>query len=440
MKADFRPLQAVRYNLDKVTMQDVIAPPYDIISPEEQDKLYQQSAYNCIRLILNKIETSDTPSNNRYTRARDHFSKWQNEQILAKETEPCFYLYFQSFTNPADGKREERLALLGRIRLEPFEKQIIVPHEHTLAKAREDRRKLLEATDTNFSPIFGLYDDRDSEIKKLSDAVRAGAPLYSAKDPEGVEHKVWKVSKPEQIAKIQNAMKEKNVYIADGHHRYQTALEFARDKRRELNLPEGTDAAFEFVYMALVSFQDPGIVLLPTHRMVLPFEGFDPEKSLPVLKKYFKVEEMPAEKLIERMKYRKPEGAPFSKPVTFGLLLEKQAYLLTLQDADGLRSEMPAGKPDIWYKLDLNVLGYYIFSKLWNIPNTNWENQLRFTRYSDEAQNAVRSGKAKAAVLLEAPHVELLREMGEVRELMPQKSTYFHPKLASGLLFYSHKE
>ena len=439
MRADFRPFQAIRYNTDKVRLDDVIAPPYDIISSDGQTQLYKQSPYNCIRLILNKIEESDTPANNRYTRANDCYSAWQKENVLIQEQAPCFYLYKQTFTNPADGKRLDRFALLGRIHLEPFEKGIVVPHEKTLAKPRADRRQLLEATQTNFSPVFGLYDDETGQIAALQEKTMKDKPLYEAKDPEGVWHGVWKIQNTQDVEKIHGFFKERNVYIADGHHRYQTGLEYARDKRREQNIAEGKEMPFDFNYMAMVSFQDPGIVLLPTHRMVLPFDGFDPAASMPELQKYFKVEEMMDGKLIERMKYQKPEGAPFSRPVTFGLFIEDHAYLLTLKDAEGVKKLMPAGKPDVWYQLDLNILGYFIFARLWNLPDTAWENSLRFTRYAEEAQKSVRTRQAKASVLLEAPHVELLREMGQVQQLMPQKSTYFHPKLASGLLFYSHK-
>jgi uncharacterized protein (DUF1015 family) len=187
---DFRPFQAWRYNPEKIDFNKVITPPYDVISPAQQHKFYERSPYNFIRLELNRPEAFDNERSNVYTRARDTFQNWCATQVLIQETEPAFYLYRQVFLDPASGATNQRTALFGRLHLEPFEKEIVIPHEKTLSKAREDRRKLLETTETNFSPVFGLYEDEKREIAALYDQVTREKKVLSATGDDGVEHYV----------------------------------------------------------------------------------------------------------------------------------------------------------------------------------------------------------------------------------------------------------
>ncbi len=420
--ADFRPLRGWHYDPSKNNFQKVIAPPYDVISPAQQERLYEMSRYNCVRLILNKIESADTPGNNRYTRARDVYESWQRDGILTQEKEPCFYLYRQNFKHPENGILLERSALLGRVKLEPFEKGVIIPHEKTLSRPKEDRKKLLETVNANFSPIFGLYQDPRGEVKSLLSGADEEKPLFEAVDDEGVRHRVWAVPDSCQGEKLRQELSMRKIYIADGHHRYQTAL----DHSLEVRQGEG-ELLSDFVLMALVEFDDPGLVLLPTHRMVLPYASF-PENPVEALKKYFDVKPGFA---------GKTENG--SAGISFGLMLGGDYYQLTLRDLEAAKREMPQGKPEIWYQFDLNVLAHLVFAKLWNLPESEWENVLRFTHHTPEAIEAAKSGKAKAAFLIRAPRTRLLQEMGEAGQLMPQKSTYFYPKLASGIVFYSHR-
>lgn len=427
---DFRPFEAWRYDPAKVDMNRVIAPPYDVISPADQQALYERSPYNCVRLILNKIETSDNEVSNRYSRAAKFYQQWQREQVVVQEEKPSFYLYRQTFRDPRNGKTMDRTALLGKLHLEAFEKEIVIPHEKTLSKPRADRRKLLEATETNFSPVFGLYEDPNGDVSSVRHEITKTSPLFEALDDQGVRHSVWVVNQPAWIERIQGGMSKRKIYIADGHHRYQTALEYGAEKRKQDGNPD-QEMPYDFVLMALIEFNDPGLILLPTHRVILPYAGFNAEQALKALEPYFKFESMPLNSLKEKL-----SGRGENKP-TFGLILEGKEYLMTLEHPEEARKKMLQGKPDVWYGLDVNLLAHLVF-KLWNIDENMWENVLRFTRFEDEAASMVQSGTAKAAFLLRAPQVDILRDMGNVRELMPQKSTYFHPKLASGLVFYSH--
>jgi uncharacterized protein (DUF1015 family) len=438
--ANFQPFKGWRYDTSHVNMEQVIAPPYDVISPEEQDRLYLRSPLNCIRLILNKIEPSDTPQNSRYTRAKNYFEAWQKEKSLMQEKHPAFYLYLQKFTSPVDGKPIERAAVIGRLKLEPFDKHIVVPHEKTLSRARADQRQLLETAQASFSPVFGLFEDPKAEVASVRREVLKTKPLFSAKDDAGVLHTVWSVENQAQIKRIHDSIASKKIYIADGHHRYQTALEYGIEARQKAGNPSH-ELASDYGLMALVEFQDAGLVLLPTHRMVLPVPGLDSQKALSALKPYFKIESKSVEELkaiFNSLEKQETGRTAFRDKTLFGLCFEKEQYLLTLTDEAAAKKNMPAGKPDVWYRLDTSILSHFILGSLWKVAEANWEATLQYTHSTDEALKNVRDRQVFATLLLQAPRVEILREMGNVRELMPQKSTYFYPKLASGLVFYSH--
>lgn len=432
--ADFRPLNGWRYNVEKVAGSDVVAPPYDVIYPPEQEALYKRSPYNCVRLILNKIEETDTETNSRYTRAKQFFRDWQSSGIVQRETSPAFYLYRQTYKHPATGEKLERTAILGRLHLEPFEKGIVVPHEKTLSQARADQRKLLETAEVSFSPVFGLYDDPQKEMTAAVKTVPSAKPSFEATDDHQVKHEVWSVTDPKTIETVQNIIAKKHIYIADGHHRYRTALEYSQDVHKNKNIPESQELGSDFVLIALVEFHDPGLILMPTHRLLKSYAGFEGAQGVEKLKEFFDVKKVSESELKEKIRVRNN-----GKDVVIGLAIGKdEFYLLTLKDLGKAKAKIGLGKADVWYKLDVNIVAHLIFAKLWNLPESEWENTLKFTRVESEAFEYAASGKAVAAFILQPPRVESLREMGEIRELMPQKSTYFYPKLASGLVFYSH--
>jgi len=429
--ADFKPFQAWRYQPSKIRLDDVIAPPYDVISPTAQEKLYRRSPQNCVRLILNQEKNTDHESDNRYTRSRDFLETWCREGVLVKDEEPSFYLYEQVFIDPRDGREKRRMSLLGRIKLEPFERDIIIPHEKTLAKPRADRARLLETTHTNFSPVFGLYEDPEGKTRLLYEEVRRGSPAVEAKDDEGAQHRLWQVSRRDLIESLRELFRSKKIYIADGHHRYQTALEHALRERKRFSTED--ERPSDFVLMALVEFHDPGLVLLPTHRLMTSLPEASDAKLVDALRPFFKIDPLSKEEIFKRLETKDAGKSP-----QFGLFFEKEQFLLTLGDLSKAKTKMPAGKPSVWYDLDVNVLGHLILASLWQLAEPEWENYLRFTQSSEEAVSAVRQKTVRASLLLRALRPEVLREMGEVRELMPQKSTYFYPKLASGLVFYRH--
>lgn len=416
----------------------MIAPPYDVISPEEQTALYERSPYNCVRLILNRIEKTDTEAENRYTRARQCFESWKKEGVLVREEKPAFYLYHQRFTDPARGKDFERTAIFGVIQLESFEKGGVVPHERTLAKPCEDRRRLLEATGTNFSPVFGLFEDHEGFFAEGKKYWFKARPMAEAQDEQKVHHRVWALTEPDATEKIRKAIGRSKIYIADGHHRYQTALNYAQAQRKRLKAGEETQLPSDFALMALVEFQDPGLVIYPTHRLIrrsalLPSGG--EENLLEPLRRFFSVEPSDFSSL-----EKETLASRDSAPLALGLLLGERAFRLTLKDPAGAQALMPPGKADAWYALDVSLVSYLILAKLWNIPEKEWEGLIEYTHATrDVCQAMYHAREHAAAFLLKPPGVGILKKMGEARELMPQKSTYFYPKLASGIVFYEHR-
>jgi len=430
---DFQPFKAWRYDTERVKISAVLAPPYDVISQEKQQKLYENSPFNCIRLILNKKDPADTDQNNAYTRARDTFQDWQKQGVLIQEKEACFYVYRQTFKDPVTQSTKNRFALLGRVRLEPFEKGIIVPHEKTLRGPKADRMRLLRTVQTNFSPVFGLYKDKGFEVRSVIQDPMNSNPVFEAEDDDKIVHTLWAIEDPDILAKLHKALQSKKVYIADGHHRYETALEYARQQREEQHLSDIVLLPFDYMYMALVSFDDPGFIVLPTHRIVTKL-GMTSGEAIRRLGEYFKVEKVSLAKLKEMTASYDQEGR------VFGMVLEEGNFLLTMIDKEKAKERMIQGKPGVWYDLNVNVLAHLIFAELLGLTEDRWEAVLRFEHTVDGAIAPLQKGEAQAVFLLQPPKVEMLEKMGAVNERMPQKSTYFYPKLATGLVFYSHKE
>ena len=430
---DFQPFRAWRYNTKRVKVSAVLAPPYDVISPEKQQKLYENSPFNCIRLILNKKDPADTDQSNVYTRARDTFQEWQKQGILIQEQKPCFYVYRQTFKDPVTHSTKNRFALLGRVRLEPFEKDIIIPHEKTLRGPKEDRMRLLRTVRTNFSPVFGLYKDKGFEVRSIIQDPMNSSAVFEAEDDDKIVHTLWAIEDPDILAKLHKALQSKKVYIADGHHRYETALEYARQQREEQRSSEVVLFPFDYMYMALVSFDDPGFIVLPTHRIVTKL-GMTGGEAIRRLGEYFKVEKVSLEELKEMTASYDQEGK------IFGMVLEEGCFLLTMIDKEKAKERMVQGKPDIWYDLNVNVLAHLIFAELLGLTEDRWEAVLKFEHTVDGAVAPLQKNEAEAVFLLQPPKVEMLEKMGAVNERMPQKSTYFYPKLATGLIFHSHKE
>src|SRR6266566_6755682 len=260
--ADVQPLRGIRYNSEVVgNLAQVITPPYDVISEEAQARYFARSPYNIIRLELGLDEPGDTTLNNRYTRAASIYAEWRMVAILRQDPTPCYYLYQQIYTH--NGQTYTRSSLLARVRLEPWSARIVLPHEHTMAKPKDDRLKLLRACVTNLSPIMSLYDDPQGRIRRLLTSYAAKAEVQIT-DEVNEDHHLHPITDEEQIALIQDFFSERQLYIADGHHRYETTLNYHEEVRAMHRKLDPKDAA-NFVLMALTDVDDPGLLVLPTH-------------------------------------------------------------------------------------------------------------------------------------------------------------------------------
>jgi uncharacterized protein (DUF1015 family) len=388
--ADVRPLAALRYDPARVgEVADVIAPPYDVITPEEQEALYARSPWNVIRLILPR-EADRGVSAARTLRA------WVDERVLVRDPEPALYLYAQEYTLP-DGSRRRRDGVLCRLRLETFSRGVVRPHERTLPGPKADRLRILRATGANLSAIFGLYARPGEAVRDLLDV--RDSPLLDLRGG----HRLWRVTDPARIARFTAALANETIVIADGHHRYETALAY-RDEQR------GNEAA-EWVLAYLANMEEEGVVILPTHRLVT---GAMPAAAavLADVAPWFEAVS--------------PDGPRQAGEIDFVDPGHRYRFLVRPSARDAVGHLSPALR-----KLDLAVLHELVLGRVLGLRIED----LDYTHDDADAVARVRRGEANAAFLLNAPTIGQVRDVCFAGELMPEKSTYFYPKLASGLVF-----
>jgi uncharacterized protein (DUF1015 family) len=427
--ADLRPFRALRYRVGPGdTVGRVLAPPYDVISPQQQAALYDLSPYNVVRLEHPR-ETGEA----RYRAAAETLAQWRREGVLMPDERPALYVYEQEFAH--GGQTYRRRAVFGRVRLEPFETGLIRPHEYTMAKPKEDRLALLRATRANISPIFGLVDDRGGGFARaLADV--PGRPALDAVDFAEQRHRLSVVDDPAAIARLAAAVADTVIYIADGHHRYETALAYREERRQATGPAWSADDPANFVLMALTATTDPGLLILPIHRLVRPRTR--PADLVAALGDAFAVEEMGAldsgaacAALIRAMEARRADTAFGAAGLAPGRL-----HLLTLRDRATVEAHMPVGHAPAWRALDVNVLQYGVLEPLLgiNAATLTAGEHVEFTEDAGEALAAVRSGRVPLAFLVNATRVEQIVAVADAGDRMPQKSTYFYPKLGTGLV------
>lgn len=430
--ADVQPLQGIHYN-DKITgtLAQIITPPYDVISEEAQAKYYARNPYNIIRLELGMDEPADTSLNNRYTRAAATFAEWRLNSVLQQENTPCYYLYQQIFTYNA--QLYTRTSLLARVRLEPWSTRIVLPHEHTLAKPKDDRLKLLRACVTNFSPIMSLYDDPQGRMRRLLSSYTETAEVQIT-DEVNVVHRLHPITNENHIALIQNFFSERQLYIADGHHRYETALNY-REETRALHRKLDPKDAVNFVLMALTDIDDPGLVVLPTHRLLFGLKQEALKKlTSQQLARYFNVYEPEGveashDVLLERLAEM---GASQS---SFVLSTAQKTWLLSLNGAGKTRME-ESGHSSAWNGLDVAIAHTLILEDTLGLNEEDIAagTHIQYTRDAQKALDAVQTGEAQASLILNATRVRQICDVAMADDRMPQKSTYFYPKLVTGFV------
>lgn len=430
--AELHALRGFRYHPDRVPdLAQVVTPPYDVITPEAQERYYQRSPLNSIRLELGKDEPGDDVLENRYTRAAMTFAQWRVDGTLRQEPTPALYLYQQQFE--VNGRSYQRTSLVGRVQLQPWEAGIILPHEQTMARPKSDRLRLLRACAANLSPIMATFED-DGTLRSMLATCTERAPDVAFADDANEHHRLWIVPDPGQIAQWHQALASKQLFIADGHHRYETALAY-REEVRELHRGLAENDAANFVLMALIPMTDPGLVVLPTHRLV---RNLDPSvvATLPErLAPYWDLDPLDSRLSVKTLAERLSQAGATGTAVV--IATSKQRWLARLKTDGQVAARMQAtGEPDPWQRLDVARAQELILGAALDISREAIAtgDHLNYTRDAAQALTEVRNQKAQVAILLNATRPEQVRDVAMVGGRMPQKSTYFYPKLITGLV------
>ena len=428
--ADIRPFSALRYNLQRVSAPQVVTQPYDKITPAMQERYYAASPYNLVRIILGRHEPADNTAENVYTRAREYGRTWRAEGILEKDSSPSIYSYSQTFTAPSGASCERRgFIALGRV--EDYPAKVVFRHEQTLAKPKADRLDLLRATRAHYEQLFLLYED-SGEIDSLLRT--SDKPAIDVTDEYGVAHRVWQITDARAIASVQEKMREQKLVIADGHHRYETALNF-RNECRAAAKGSNPEAPYEFVMMTFVNMKDPGLLVLPTHRVVHSLDSFSTEKFKNAAKEYFAIEDVdsaiPADKAVAVLRDKGRSGTAF--------LAVTADRISLLHSPKPATSKFLHGLSDRQQSLDVVQLHKCLLEGVLQLSEESIRNQqnLSYLRDAAEAIQQVRNREANIAFLMNPCPVQAVRDVAFAGEVMPQKSTDFYPKLLSGLAAYA---
>jgi|LSQX01.3.fsa_nt_gb uncharacterized protein (DUF1015 family) len=420
------PIRGLRFNHTAgLDFSKLISPPYDVITDEMQDEYYKKSPYNVIRLEYAKSFSGDNHCENKYKRAAAVFKEWLNKGILLQEKKPAFYLYEQHFTS--NQKKYIRKGVFCGVALSPFEEGQVVPHEETMSNPKADRLELLRHCEANFSPIFGLFKDKSKELESYTDEIKKKQePAIAFTADDGQRHMVWVITDLAAIEKIKSFFEDKNIFIADGHHRYETALQFYLEKK-EL---EQSKERYGYALMALVNIYDEGLLTFPTHRLITQSEITSAE-LLEKLASYFSIKELPRVKSRDELLFildKSLTGATQEK-MTFGLYTpEQKLFLLTLKKL------AETEKPFPW--LDTVVLQELVLSGIFSLGEAERQKEsgLIYLRDEWEAKQLVDNKDACFAFFVNKPPLEEIINLSEKGIRMPQKSTYFYPKLATGLI------
>jgi uncharacterized protein (DUF1015 family) len=438
--ASIYPFRAWRYNPSAVRLDDVVTQPYDKISPSMQEAYYQRSPFNLVRVILGLPELFDAERGESvYTRAAREFRAWREQGVLIQEKDPCIFAYSQRFKVPGTEIVKERRGFIAIGKVHDYAEKVVFRHEQTLSKPKGDRLNLLKATHAHFGQIFMLYSDPAGSVEKILYDGNGPADA-EVTDEYGVLHRLWKVSDPAVIRLLTTAMADKKLIIADGHHRYETALNYSREhapaapakvyqSATKLPQPDYPEAA---VMMTFVNMDSDGLVVLPTYRVVHSLEGFDPAAFVKAAEEFFTVEALPAADAGSYMEtLGKQQGTAFVAVTRAG------AFLLNSKP-EPIAAAL-ADMPERQRQLDLSHLHSIVLDRLLGLDAEKVRDQtnLRYLRDAGEAVEQVRRGEADVTFLTNPVSMEQLREVAFAGDVMPQKSTDFFPKLLSGLAIYA---
>lgn len=422
--ASFR---GVFYDAKKVSGLDkVVSLPYDIVSPEKQEEYYRSSEYNIIRLILGKDRLGDN-GKNKYTRAREHLNKWLKTGVLVQDERPSIYVYQQEYV--LNGKVKKQVGFIALVKLEPFEKGVILPHEKVYRSVLEDRYSLLESTQANLEPIMGVYSDPKHTLRRIFSDLTKSKPLLELKHADDITHMMWKVDDADSLRNIAEVMRDKRLYIADGHHRYITSLKYHQNHG-------GGDKPCKYIMMLLLNMEDDLNILAP-HRLLKNIPDFNVNDTVNKIRKFFKTREYVSDggrcrrQLIRDLKSHKGRHV-------FGMVVRDRCFLLSLKKDGGVDSILDSTKKSKHLKeLDVTILHDVVINHILGMNgNNNRKDDIIFVKDLPKVFKFIDDGEYEIAFLLNPPKLKQMKAVSDSGEVMPQKSTYFYPKILSGLVMY----
>lgn len=417
---EVKPFKGIRYNLKKIrNLADVITQPYDQITDEMEKEYKRRSPYNYVNLVLTHYADGHD-RNKEYQDAKRFVEDWLKEKVFIQDKEDSLYPYFQEFS--LEGKDYIRKGFICCLRLEELGKGNILPHEKTLSKPKEDRLNLTRITKKDFEPVFLLYTDPRNRVMEMLEEKCKREPIIEVVDDRNVTHKLWQVSDKDTIKNIQNVLKDAVLVIADGHHRYETALNY----RNELGAIDKNHPA-NYKMVTLVNIQDPGLVILPTHRLVMNLRDFNLDSFLNKARKYFDIRKIEKEGIKSEINREKAQAFVFYSI--------SGSYLLKLKDEKIMGELLPERSKD-YQNLDVAVLHTLLIENTLGIKPERIEEYIRYQRGIEETIKRVDNKEFQFAFLMNPTRPEQVRNVAMQKERMPQKSTDFYPKLISGLVFY----
>ncbi len=436
--ADIRPFRGIRYNQSLVNdLAAVICPPYDIITPQMEQELYRRNEYNFVRLESSRELPQDTAMDNKYTRSAATLEQWLKQGILKVDDVPAIYFHDHYFT--CWNKKYKRRSIIACVRLEEWDNRVILPHEGTLVEPKDDRLSLLWALQANTSPILALYEDKGEQVSSLLAVQEQSEPIISLSGIGEEGHSVWAITEPKVVNQICSSLAHLPLYIADGHHRYESALVYQRERHRYSSVVSENEA-FNFVMMELVDFSAPGLIILPPHRLVRGISKSTLNELMPKLRSFFEIEELPMtmanirQQVDDSLTNMKLEEANQVSLVLFGLAAER-LLVLRLRDSAAASQMMPYFHSEIYKKLNVSILDHIILERLLGLGGGREEAILDYSYDSLDAVNRVLDQEYQLTFLLSPIGVEIIKAIADAGDRMPRKSTYFYPKLPAGLVF-----
>ncbi len=426
---EIQAFRGIRYNMGHVgSLSDVIAPPYDVISPDLQDAHYKKHPCNVVRLILNRIEPTDDEVSNRYTRAGRFFKSWKDEGVLFQEADPAIYVYHQEFE--ALGQTFVRRGFMAGVRLQRFGEGMIFPHEQTLSKPKADRLMLTAVCKANLSQVFGLYPDEACEVQRVLDAATADKTPLVAVDHLGVVHRMWPVTDVSVISAVTGLMGPKPIFIADGHHRYETACDY-RDQVYDSGFLSPEHPA-NYVLMQCVAMDDPGLIVLPTHRLLPGVPELSAQELARGLGEFFVTRDAGEGAAAANEVWEDIETAHGQDTMAVYTKKDRRWTIIQLTAAGREKmDEVAVDRDPTWRQLGVSILHRLVIETLL-VPGVAV--QPKYVHLVEEVVEGLQSGQYPLAVLVMPATVNHIRQVSMAAERMPAKSTYFYPKLLSGMV------